>query len=77
MSDNIVNFPGSDGEKESKADFTADDALNQCLGKYDEVIVIGLGKGRAQCVSSVPLDEAIYELSRAIHILHRYIDSLE
>lgn len=76
MSDNIVSFPGSDAKEESNK-FTADDALNKCLGRYEDVIVIGLGKGKAQCVSSIPLDETIYELSRAIHILHRYIDSLE
>ena len=78
MTDNIVNFPGSDRpEDEPSPEFTADHALEKCMGKFDEVVIIGIGVGKAQCVSTVPLDEAIYELSRAIHILHRYIDNIE
>ena len=77
MTDNILRFPGSEGPEESRQEFTADDALTKCIGKFDAVIIIGLNDNKAQCVSSVPLDEAIYELSRAIHILHRYIDAIE
>lgn len=77
MTDNIVRFPGSDDPESTQPEFTADDALQKCIGKYKEVVIIGVGDGKAQCVSTVPLDEAIYELSRAIHILHRYIDALE
>lgn len=81
MTDNIVIFPGAEAPCESgddtKRKFTADDALNKCMGKFDEVIVIGISSERSQCISTVALDDAIYELSRAIHILHRYIDAME
>ena len=76
MTDNIVNFPGVDGPGE-KQEFSADDALTKCLGKYEDLIIIGITADKAQCVSTVLLDEAIYELSRAQHMLHRYIDALE
>ena len=76
MTDNVFQFPGTES-KESPAEFTADDALKKCLGVYKDVIIIGIANEKAQCVSTVALDEAIYELSRAIHILHRHIDVLE
>lgn len=77
MTDNIVKFPGSDDSEPAQSEFTANDALQKCMDKYEHVVIIGIGDGKAQCVSTVPLDDAIYELSRAIHILHRYIDVLE
>lgn len=77
MTDNIVKFPGSDDPEQTQTEFTANDALQKCMDKYEQVVIIGLCEGKAQCISTVPLDEAIYELSRAIHILHRYIDVLE
>lgn len=77
MNDNIVDFPGkkgSDGSRDST--MSANDALAVCKDKFDDVIVIGLKADNAQCVSTVSLSEAIYELSRAIHILHNYIDRM-
>ena len=74
--DNIVSFPGVDTEKpkEKPAEATADEALLAALGRYDDVIIIGLNAGGGQCVSSMPLREAVYELSRAIHRIHDHME---
>lgn len=78
MSENVINFPGFDGPKgDDTPQISADDALEHCKGKFDDVIIVGISNSRGQCVSTVGLDEAIYELSRAIHILHNFIDRLE
>lgn len=76
MTDNVVEFPGSKPGETKDAPITADEALKMCEGKFTDVIVLGIKDGRAQCVSTVAVDEAIYELSRAIHILHNYIDRM-
>lgn len=55
---------------------TADEVLESAMGKYTDVIVIGLRDDAAQCISTVGLDQAVYELSRAIHKLHIYIDRM-
>lgn len=74
--DNIVSFPGVDAEKtkEKSATATADDALKAAIGRYDDVIIIGITAIGGQCISSMPLREAVYELSRAMHRIH---DSIE
>lgn len=76
MTDNVVEFPSGKKEEGGTA-ISADEALDLCKGRFEEVIVIGIRDDSAQCISTVPVTEAIYELSRAIHILHNYIDRLE
>lgn len=72
MSDEkVVNFPGTNGpEKTPDKAVTADDVLSAALGQFDDVIIIGIGPDRAQCISTLPLQLAVYELSRAIHRVH-------
>jgi hypothetical protein len=75
--DKIVNFPGTKGPEtppEGKR-ITADDILLAAMGKYDEVVLIGIGPGKAQCISTVPIQLAVYELSRAIHRIHERQDT--
>lgn len=76
MKDNIVEFPGGKTGETKDGRLTADEALKLCEGKYTDVIVLGIKDGRAQCISTVAVDEAVYELSRAIHVLHNYIDRM-
>ena len=45
------------------------------MGKYDEVVLIGIGPGKAQCISTVPIQLAVFELSRAIHRIHERQDT--
>lgn len=70
--DKIVNFPGTSGpdQKDVKPEVGADDVLAAALGQYEDVILIGLGPGKAQCISTMPLQLAVFELSRAIHRIH-------
>lgn len=76
MTDNIVEFPS--GKKEGGgASLGADEALAMATGRFDEVIIIGIRDDNAQCISTVPIKDAIYEMSRANYILHNYIDRLE
>ena len=78
MSDEkIVNFPGTNGPEKTEADkrITADDILLAAMGKYDEVVLIGIGPGKAQCISTVPIQLAVFELSRAIHRIHERQDT--
>lgn len=75
--DNIVSFPGVDkpeGEKD-KPHVDADTLLEAAIGKYDDIIMIGLSHNKSQCVSSVAVQDAIYELSRAIYKLHMFMDA--
>jgi hypothetical protein len=70
--DKIVNFPGTNGPEKTPEEkrVNADDVLAAALGKYDDVVLIGIGPGKAQCISTVPIQLAVYELSRAIHRIH-------
>lgn len=74
--DNIVTFPGVDPEKakEKPVNATADEALLAALGRYDEVIIIGINASGGQCISSMPLRDAVYELSRAMHRIHEHME---
>lgn len=74
--DNIVNFPGWGGDKKEEMvnSIVADDALKAALGRYKDVIIIGITETGGQCISSMPLKDAVYELSRAIHRIHDYMD---
>lgn len=77
--DKVVNFPGTNGPEskdEPKREVSADDVLAAALGQYEEVVLIGLGPGRAQCISTMPLQLAVFELSRAIHRIHERSDDL-
>lgn len=74
MTDNVIDFPGKNGSNEPP--LTADEVIEMARGKFDDIIILGSRGEDAQCLSTYPLDEAIYELSRAIHILHNYIDRL-
>lgn len=70
--DKVVNFPGTKGNEKTGnvRDATADDVLMAALGEFEDVVVIGVGPGKAKCISSMPLKDAVYELSRAIHRIH-------
>ena len=75
--DKIVNFPGTNGPEPTPEEkrITADDVLLAAMGKYDEVVLIGIGPGKAQCISTVPIQLAVFELSRAIHRIHERQDT--
>ena len=75
MTDNIISFPGT-SKDEPEDRMTADELIEMARGRFDEVIILGSRGEGAQCLSTMPVDEAIYELSRAIHILHNYLDRL-
>ncbi len=70
--DKVVNFPGTNGPEKTPEEkrVGADDVLLAAMGKYDDVVLIGIGPGKAQCISTVPIQLAVYELSRAIHRIH-------
>ena len=74
--DKIVNFPGTNGPEKAEEEkrVTADDVLLAAIGKYDDVVLIGIGSNKAQCISTVPIQLALYELSRAIHRIHERPD---
>ena len=76
--DKVVNFPGTNGPEKAGDDkrVTADDVLVAALGKYDDVVMIGISPGKAQCISTLPILLAVYELSRAIHRIHERPDTL-
>ena len=75
--DKIVKFPGTNGPEKTPEEkrVSADDVLAAALGKYDDVVLIGIGPGKAQCISTVPIQLAVYELSRAIHRIHERQDT--
>lgn len=68
----VVSFPG--GKEPPPKDPSADEVLMSAVGKYKEVVLIGINHNKAQCVSSVPITQAIFELSRALHRLHGYLE---
>jgi hypothetical protein len=71
--DNVVSFPGTNGpEKEAKEEsrVTANDVLKAAMGAFDDVVVIGIAPGKAQCISTLRPEYAVFELSRAIHRIH-------
>lgn len=73
MSDEkVVNFPGANGpdQKDDVPEVGADDILLAAMGKFEDVVIIGIGPGKAQCISTMPLQLAVFELSRAIHRIH-------
>lgn len=75
--DKIVNFPGTNGPDKGEVNFvTADDVLKAAIGQFEDVVLIGIGPGKAKCISSVPLQLAVFELSRAIHRIHAQSDHL-
>ena len=76
--DKVVNFPGTNGpeNKDEKPRVTADDVLMAALGEFEDVIVIGVAPNKAKCISSLPLQLAVFELSRAIHRIHNRPDLL-
>lgn len=78
MTDNIIHLSGVKGtmadEPREPTGPTPDEILNECVGKYEDIIVIGITQDKSQCLSTMGLDEAVYELSRALHRLHCYID---
>lgn len=79
MNDNVVEFPGA--KEEVKIDpalsAAADEVLQLAVGRYEEVIVIGIKANAAQCITSLALGQTIFELSRAIHKLHDAIDEFD
>lgn len=53
---------------------SADEMLTAALGKYEGVIIIGVKGDSAQLSSTLDPSQAVYEISRAMHRLHCYID---
>lgn len=74
--DKVVNFPGTNGPEREVPEVSADEILMASMGKFEDVIIIGIGPGKAQCISTMPLQLAVYELSRAIHRIHDRSDLL-
>ena len=75
--DKVVNFPGTNGPiTEKKKEVSADEVLAAALGQFDDVVIIGIGVGKARCISTMPLQLAVFELSRAIHRIHAQSDHL-
>lgn len=76
--DKVVNFPGTNGpdKNEEVKEVTADEVLVAALGQFEDVVVIGIGPGKAKCISTMPLQLAVFELSRAIHRIHEQTDHL-
>lgn len=76
--DKVVNFPGTNGpdQKEDAPEVGADDILLAAMGKFEDVVIIGIGPGKAQCISTLPLQLAVFELSRAIHRIHERSDTI-
>ena len=75
--DKVVNFPGTNGPiTENKKEVSADEVLAAALGQFDDVVIIGIGVGKARCISTMPLQLAVFELSRAIHRIHAQSDHL-
>lgn len=76
--DKVVNFPGTNGpdQKDDAPEVGADDILLASMGKFEDVVIIGIGPGKAQCISTLPLQLAVFELSRAIHRIHERSDLL-
>jgi hypothetical protein len=75
MTDNVIKLVKGGTEPPDEPPINpADDILNAALGKFQDVIVIGVREDAAQLISSLPLDEAVFELSRAMHRVHCHID---
>jgi len=77
--DNVVAFPGTNGpetDSSKEKEVCADDILAAALGQFDDVVLIGIGPGKARCISTMPLQLAVFELSRAIHRIHAQSDHL-
>lgn len=75
--DNVVSFPGTNGpEKNEDSGVSADEVLAAALGQFEDVVIIGIGPGKAKCISTLPLQLAVFELSRAIHRIHAQSDHL-
>ena len=75
--DKVVNFPGTNGPEkgeEKPKEVSADDILTASIGQFEDVVIIGLGPGKAQCISTLPLQLAVFELTRAIHRIHERSD---
>lgn len=73
--DKVVNFPGTNGPKEEEGErFSADEVLAAAMGEFEDVVIIGIGPGKAKCISTMPLQLAVFELSRAIHRIHEQAD---
>lgn len=77
--DKVVNFPGTNGpsgSEEKDERFNADEVLAAAMGEFEDVVIIGIGPGKAKCISTMPLQLAVFELSRAIHRIHDQSDHL-
>lgn len=75
MKDNIVEFPGVE-EKSKTRHLTADDALTSSIGRFTDVVIIGINDDSTKLISTVSGPDSIYELSRALHVLHRCLDDM-
>lgn len=76
MTDNVIKLHKDKGGNEPPPGPTADEILTAALGKYEDVIVIGVKADSGSCISTMGLDQAVFELSRAIHKLHCCIDRM-
>lgn len=76
--DKVVNFPGTNGpdKTEDSKEISPDEVLLAAMGQFEDVVIIGIGPGKAKCISTMPLQLAVFELSRAIHRIHEQTDHL-
>ena len=76
MTGRVISFPGGVGQggDETPPEVTADEILTAAVGKYENVLIIGLTPTKAQCITTISLEQSVYELSRAMYKLHGYIE---
>ena len=75
--DNVVSFPGTslpEKEAEPRKSVTADDLLAAAIGEFEDVIIVGIKSKTAQCLSTVALQQIVYEMSRVTFKIHEKID---
>lgn len=78
MTDNIISFPGTkESQKLDKEErMTGDELLEMARGSFDDVIIIGSKGESSKFLSNISIDDAIYELTRTIHILNNCLDRM-
>ncbi len=74
--DNVVSFPGTaspDKEVGPKKPGAADELLSVAMGQFEDIIVIGIRGSKSQCLSTVPAQRIVYEMSRVVFKIHEKI----
>jgi hypothetical protein len=75
MNDNVVEFPGKEDKPKGHV-LTADEALKSSVGRFTDVLIIGINEDSTKLISTITGPDSVYELSRALHVLHRCLDEM-